>query len=66
MHDDGPDGLWSEKTAYGAYLELKEDVLKNDGIELQLDSAYRSVAQQQDIMNRFIEKIISQKVPKSQ
>ena len=45
-----------EKKAYDAYLALKEDLEKNDGIYLELDSARRSVAAQQDIMDRFIEK----------
>ena len=45
-----------EKKAYSAYLALKEDLEVNDGIYLELDSARRSVAAQQDIMDRFIEK----------
>lgn len=50
------DSVVVEKKAYEAYLELKKDVLENAGIEIQLDSAYRSVAAQQDIMDRFTEK----------
>lgn len=45
-----------EAKAYEAYLQLKDDLEKNDGIYLELDSARRSVAAQQDIMDRFIEK----------
>lgn len=45
-----------EKKAYDAYLLLKADLEENEGICLELDSARRSVAAQQDIMNRFIEK----------
>ena len=45
-----------EKNAYSAYLALKEDLEVNDDIYLELDSARRSVAAQQDIMDRFIEK----------
>ena len=45
-----------EARAYAAYLLLKADLEENDGIYLELDSARRSVAAQQDIMNRFIEK----------
>ncbi|MBQ2616678.1 MAG: D-alanyl-D-alanine carboxypeptidase family protein, partial [Synergistaceae bacterium] len=45
-----------EKKAYSAYLLLKEDLQSNDGIEIELDSARRSVAAQKDIMARFIEK----------
>ncbi len=43
-----------ERTAYKAYLELKADVAK-EGIDLELDSARRSVEEQQNIMDRFIE-----------
>lgn len=45
-----------EARAYAAYLLLKADLEENDGIYLELDSARRSVAAQQDIMDRFIEK----------
>lgn len=44
-----------ERTAYKAYLELQAE-LEKEGIELDLDSAYRSVEYQQDIMDRFTEK----------
>ena len=44
-----------EAKAYDAYLALKEE-LENDEIYIELDSARRSVAAQQDIMDRFIEK----------
>ena len=45
-----------EKKAYEAFLALKADLEENDGIYLELDSARRSVAAQQDIMDRFIVK----------
>ena len=45
-----------EKKAYEAYLLLKADLEQHDGIFLELDSARRSVAAQQDIMDRFTEK----------
>jgi len=45
-----------EARAYEAYERLKADLEKNDGIYTELDSARRSVAAQQDIMDRFIEK----------
>ena len=45
-----------ETKAYDAYLALKEDLEENDGVYLELDSARRSVAAQQEIMDRFIEK----------
>ena len=37
-------------------MKLKEDLEENDGIYLELDSAYRSVASQQEIMDRYIKK----------
>ena len=45
-----------EKKAYDAYLLLKTDLEENDGIYLELDSARRSVAAQQKIMDDFIDK----------
>ena len=45
-----------EAKAYAAYERLKDDLEQNDGVYLELDSARRSVAAQQDIMDRFIEK----------
>ena len=50
------DAVEVEAKAYDAYLALKEDLEANEGIYLELDSARRSVAAQQDIMDRFIEK----------
>ncbi len=47
------DTVVTEKKAYEAYESLKEDLEKNDGIHIELDSAYRSVAKQQEIMDRF-------------
>ncbi len=46
---------WRKK-AYDAYLALKADLEEHDGIYLELDSARRSVAEQQEIMDEFIEK----------
>ena len=50
------DDVEVEARAYSAYERLKADLETNDGIYLELDSARRSVAAQQDIMDRFIEK----------
>ena len=50
------DDVEVEARAYAAYERLKADLEANDGIYLELDSARRSVAAQQDIMDRFIEK----------
>ena len=49
------DDVEVEKKAYDAYLQLKE-ALEAEDIHVDLDSARRSVAAQQDIMDRFIEK----------
>ena len=49
---------WSvdvEAKAYDAYLALKED-LEADGVFVDLDSAYRSVEEQQRIWDNFTEK----------
>lgn len=45
-----------EAKAYAAYEAMREDLEQNDGIYLELDSARRSVAAQQEIMDEFIEK----------
>ena len=50
------DEVEAEKKAYDAYLLLKDDLEQNDGIYLELDSARRSIAAQQAIMDSFIEK----------
>ncbi len=49
------DDIEVERAAYDAYLELKDDLAK-DGVFIDLDSARRSIAAQQDIVVRFTEK----------
>ena len=49
------DDVEVEKKAYDAYLLLKED-LEKEGVYVDLDSARRSVAEQQRIMDDFTEK----------
>lgn len=44
-----------DKIAYNAYLDLKKDLAENHNIELGIDSAYRSVNEQIQVMNEFIE-----------
>ena len=44
-----------ERTAYEAYVKLKEE-LARQGVYVDLDSAYRSVAEQQAIVDDFTEK----------
>ena len=53
------DEVQTEAAAYEAYLKLKEDVekeLADRKVVLELDSAYRSVAAQQQIWDDFTEK----------
>ncbi len=50
------DDVEVESKAYEAFLKLKEDLQKNNGIYIELDSARRSVAEQQKIMYDFIKK----------
>ena len=47
------DDVLVEKFAYEAYLRMKDE-LAEEGVYVDLDSAYRSVAEQQEIMDRFI------------
>jgi D-alanyl-D-alanine carboxypeptidase len=49
------DDVEVEKKAYDAYLALKAD-LEKEGVHVDLDSARRSVAEQQRIMDEFTEK----------
>ena len=49
------DDIEVERAAYEAYLALKED-LAGEGIAIDLDSARRSIAAQEDIVVRFTEK----------
>ncbi len=44
-----------EKKAYDAYMELKED-LEKDGIYVDVDTGYRSVAEQVEIRQRYRER----------
>lgn len=46
------DKVMLEKKAYDAYLKLKED-LEKDKVYIELDSIYRSVAEQQDLWDRW-------------
>ena len=42
-----------EKKTYEAFLRLREDLLANDGIQTELISVYRTVAQQEEIFDRY-------------
>ena len=50
------DDVEVESKAFIAYLKLAYDLAQNDGIYVELDSARRSVAEQQRIMESFTEK----------
>ena len=50
------DAVEVETKALEAYLALKRDLEEKEGIWPELDSARRSIAGQQEIMDRFIEK----------
>ena len=45
-----------EKKTYEAFLRLREDLLKNDGIQAELISVYRTVAQQEKTFNGYVDK----------
>ena len=47
------DQVEAEYKAYAAYLKLKE-AMAAEGVDIQLDSGRRSVAEQQDIWDRFM------------
>ena len=50
------DDVEVEKKAYDAYLNLKEALAAEDDVHIDLDSAYRSVAEQQRIVEDFTER----------
>jgi len=41
-----------EKRAYEAFTKLRDDILKNEGIQIELDSVYRSVKTQEEIYEK--------------
>lgn len=43
-----------EKKTYEAFLRLREDLLKNDGIQTELISVYRTVKQQEETFQRYL------------
>ena len=49
------DTISVEKETYNAYIKLKE-YLKNMNINIELDSAYRSIEEQQEIIDEYTEK----------
>lgn len=55
MGEQGSGPIPVERKAYEAFLELQKDVLENDGVDIELDSAYRSVEKQQKVWDEFLE-----------
>lgn len=49
------DDIRVEKTSYEAYLELR-DALLEEGVDIELDSCYRSVERQEELWKEFEEK----------
>ena len=45
-----------EKNTYSAFLNLSKDVWENNGIKLDLDSAYRTVKKQEEIYEKYLNK----------
>ena len=43
-----------EKKTYEAFLRLREDILKNDGIQIEAFSTYRSVKEQEAVFERYL------------
>ena len=54
MGEQGSGPIPVERKAYDAFLELQKDVLDNDGVDIELDSCYRSVSKQQEIWDEFM------------
>lgn len=45
-----------EKKTYEAFMRLREDLLENDGIQAELISSYRTIAQQQGSFDNYLHK----------
>lgn len=45
-----------EKKTYEAFLRLREDLLKNDGIQVELISAYRTIKEQRAFFENYLNK----------
>ena len=43
-----------EKKTLDAFLRLKEEVYRNDGIEIELSSVYRDIDAQEEIYERYL------------
>lgn len=45
-----------EKKTYEAFLRMREDLLQNDGIQTELISVYRTIAQQEKTFSNYVNK----------
>ena len=45
-----------ERKTFEAYLRLREDVLKNNGIQIEIISHYRTIKQQEETFERYFNK----------
>ena len=52
VHNSLDEEVWIEYNTYVHYLELKEDCAKH-GVQIELDSVYRSEVEQQEIWDEF-------------
>ena len=56
---DAPDTngnvMQAESETYAAYCRMRDDLLEKEGIKIGLDSAYRSVQDQRELVERFTE-----------
>lgn len=55
MGEQGSGPIPVERRAYEAFLGLQGEMLREDGVDIELDSCYRSVARQQEVWDDFIE-----------
>jgi len=54
MGEKGSGPIPVERKAYDAFVALQKDLKENDGVDIELDSAYRSVEKQQEVWNDFL------------
>ena len=50
------DSYQIEKKTYEAFLRLREDLLQNDGLQIELISVFRTIQAQADTFNRYVDK----------
>lgn len=55
MGEQGSGPIPVERKAYDAFVALQKDLKDNDGVDIELDSAYRSVEKQQQVWDEFLD-----------